>query len=133
MTMSDRWAELFARQAALAEFYRQQRPTDFYRADPLTRCTTWTRAIIHEACELDDELNWKPWKNPVDLEQSRERRLDESADILHFFLQLMLDQGFSADEVFAAYERKHAENQRRQRDEAAYRHDQTTGDEHTVR
>jgi dimeric dUTPase (all-alpha-NTP-PPase superfamily) len=119
--MDDRWATLFALQTQLAEQYHMIRPEGFYAQEPITRCTTWTRALIHEACELDDELNWKPWKNPSDLAETRERRLDETADILHFFLQLSLDQGFTADEIFAAYQRKHSENVRRQQEDPAYR------------
>lgn len=119
--MIDRWQDLFSMQQALANMYLVVRPTGFYAQEPITRCTTWTRAIIHEACELDDALNWKPWKNPTDLAANREHRLDETADILHFLLQLALDQGFTADEVFAAYTRKHAENQRRQYEDPAYR------------
>lgn len=119
--MDDRWEQLFALQAQLAAMYVQRRPGGFYALPPIERTTTWTRALIHEACELDNELNWKPWKNAQDLAQNRDQRLDEMADILHFFLQLALDQGFSADDLFAAYERKHAENQRRQAADPAYR------------
>jgi hypothetical protein len=118
--MTDRWESLFTLQAELAAMYQARRPVGFYAQAPITRCTTWTRALIHEACELDDELNWKPWKNPQNLEDNRNRRLDETADLLHFLLQLALDQGFTADELFLAYQRKHAENQRRQASDPAY-------------
>jgi hypothetical protein len=118
--MLDRWETLFTRQRELMAFYETQRPEGFYGQPPITRCTTWTRAIVHEACELDDDLNWKPWKNEQDLAANREHRLEETADILHFLLQLALDQGFTADDMFAAYERKHAENQRRQISDPRY-------------
>src|SRR5438270_5888618 len=112
----DRLAEIFARQADLARYYAQVRPEGFYGAstEPLERCTTWTRAIIHECCELDDELGWKPWKNAPDLAATRETRLLEMADILHFYVQLALDQGFSAEELYTAYVRKNVENRERQ-------------------
>jgi NTP pyrophosphatase (non-canonical NTP hydrolase) len=120
--MSDRLETLFTLQAELAAMYLALRPEGFYAQEPLTRCTTWTRALMHEICELDDEFNWKPWKNPqnLNLDQNRMRRLDEMADVLHFFLQLALDQGFTAEDIFAAYTRKHAENQRRQREDPRY-------------
>lgn len=118
--MADRLDTLFALQTQLAQMYREKRPTGFYAQEPITRCATWTRALIHEICEIDDELNWKPWKNPQDLAENRGRRLDEMADVLHFFLQLALDQGFSADDIFAAYLDKHAENQRRQERDPRY-------------
>ncbi|HEU5369875.1 MAG TPA: dUTP diphosphatase, partial [Ktedonobacterales bacterium] len=92
--MTDKLETIFAYQADLSEFYSTMRPDGFYRQEPVTRCTTWTRAIIHECCELDDELNWKPWKNPAALDDTRQARLMEMADILHFFVQLALDQGF---------------------------------------
>jgi hypothetical protein len=113
--------DIFARQASLAEFYRGVRPDGFYSWPALERCTTWTRAIVHECCELDNELGWKPWKNAADLAANREARLDETADVLHFFVQLALDQGFSADELYAAYVRKNAENRRRQQQDPRYR------------
>jgi len=124
--MNDRWETLFALQAELMAMYATHRPEGFYAQAPIARCTTWTRALIHEACELDDELNWKPWKNSQDLEANRARRLDETADLLHFLLQLALDQGFSADELFEAYRRKHAENRRRQESDPAYQSDPAT-------
>ncbi len=64
---------------------------------------------------INDELGWKPWKNAApDREANREARLMETADILHFLVQLALDQGFNAEELHAAYVRKNAENRRRQ-------------------
>ena len=116
----DRLSDLFTRQVELGRFYHEQRTTGFYSQEPITRCTTWTRAIVHECCELDNELNWKPWKNPRPLDANREERLLEMADILHFFLQLALDQGFSADDIYAAYLRKNAENRERQRSDPRY-------------
>jgi len=120
-TQSDRLAEIFARQADLARFYREQRPDGFYSWEPIDRCVMWTRAIIHECCELDDELNWKPWKNARPLAETRAARLDEMADILHFVVQLALDQGFDAQELYAAYLRKNAENRTRQQRDSRYR------------
>lgn len=120
-TGTDALAEIFRRQAELAEYYREVRPGDFYDLPGIARCTTWTRAIVHECCELDDELNWKPWKNGTDLVETREARLLEMADILHFFIQLALDQGFSDRDIARAYLRKNAENRQRQRSDPRYR------------
>lgn len=117
----DKLEQLFARQAELSAYYRSVRSQGFYSQEPLSRCTTWTRAIIHECCELDNELNWKPWKNPGDLEANRDSRLMEMADILHFVLQLALDQGFSADDLYQAYLKKNAENRSRQTSHPAYK------------
>jgi hypothetical protein len=112
--------DIFARQASLGRYYHASRPDGFYSLPPLAQCTMWTRAIIHECCELDNELGWKPWKNGPDLEANRTARLMETADILHFLVQLALDQGFSADDLFAAYVQKNAENRRRQQSDPRY-------------
>lgn len=119
-TTRDMLADVFARQADLAAYYQAMRPDGFYSWPPQERCTTWTRAIVHECCELDNELNWKPWKNPGDLAANRAARMFEMADILHFFVQLALDQGFSAEEVYAAYLAKNDENRRRQQADPRY-------------
>jgi hypothetical protein len=118
---ADMLREIFTRQAGLAAFYGEVRPVGFYSLPPLERCTTWTRAIIHECCEVDDELGWKPWKNSQDADARRAARLLETADILHFLVQLALDQGFTAEEMYEAYMRKNAENRARQLDDPQYR------------
>src|SRR5579859_6697751 len=77
-------------------------------------------AIVHECCELDNELGWKPWKNAPPLDATRSARLMEMADILHFVVQLALDQGFSAEDMYHAYTEKNAENRRRQQSDPRY-------------
>ncbi len=116
----DQLDDIFQRQATLADYYHQTRPDGFYSWPPLDRCTTWTRSIVHECCELDNELNWKPWKNPQSLDANRQERLMETADILHFLVQLALDQGFSAEELYNAYVAKNDENRERQRSDPRY-------------
>jgi len=125
----DMLRDIFARQAELSAFYRRMRPAGFYSLPPLEKCTTWTRAIVHECCELDDELGWKPWKNAADGDANRAARLEETADILHFLAQLALDQGFSADELYTAYVRKNAANRERQHSDPRYRADGHDGAE----
>jgi dimeric dUTPase (all-alpha-NTP-PPase superfamily) len=119
--MDDKLEDIFTRQAELSQFYQSMRPEGFYSQEPLTRCTTWTRAIIHECCELDNELNWKPWKNPMHLDANRQARLMEMADILHFVVQLSMDQGFTADDLYQAYLAKNQENRSRQTDDPRYK------------
>jgi hypothetical protein len=119
----DMLADVFARQADLADYYRSMRPEGFYSWPPQDRCTTWTRAIVHECCELDNELNWKPWKNGRDLSANRDDRLLEMADIFHFFVQLALDQGFTSAEIYQSYVAKNEENRRRQQSDPRYQPD----------
>lgn len=117
---ADRLGDIFAQQLDLASYYRTVRPDGFYNAPALERCSTWTRAIVHECCELDNELGWKPWKNAPDVAANRDARLLETADILHFLVQLAIDQGFSATELYDAYVRKNAENRARQTADPRY-------------
>lgn len=119
-TPLDHLEDIFRRQSELSAYYQRARPDGFYSWPPLEKCTTWTRAIVHECCELDNELNWKPWKNPKALEANRADRLMETADILHFLVQLALDQGFTADELYRAYVAKNEENRERQRSDPRY-------------
>jgi dimeric dUTPase (all-alpha-NTP-PPase superfamily) len=119
--MVDKLEDIFAQQTHLSAFYHTMRADGFYGQEPITRCTTWTRAIVHECCELDNELNWKPWKNPADLDANRQERLMEMADILHFVVQLALDQGFSADDLYRAYLAKNQENRSRQTSDPRYK------------
>lgn len=116
----DMFEDIFRRQAGLAHYYATVRPDGFYSWPAEQRCTTWTRAIIHECCELDNELGWKPWKNPPSLAENRDARLMEMADILHFLVQLALDQGISAQALYDAYIAKNAENRRRQQSDPRY-------------
>lgn len=46
--------------------------------------------------------------------ESKERLLDEYADVLHFFLSVGLALGFTSEEVEEAYIKKNIENYRRQ-------------------
>ena len=45
----------------------------------------------------------------------------EMADILHFVVQLTMDQGFSADDLYHAYLAKNQENRSRQTDDPRYK------------
>ena len=117
----DKLDEIFRRQEDLSAFYTAVRPDGFYSLPPLERCTTWTRAIVHECCELDNELAWKPWKNGPDIQANREERLMETADILHFLVQLALDQDFTAEDIYVAYVHKNEENRRRQSTDPHYK------------
>lgn len=121
-TRRDRFTEIFAWQEDLARYYARVRPNAFYAyLPPLLKCQTWIHALQHELCELEDEFPWKPWKNQPDAEDTRAARLEEMADILHFFVQLALDQGFDADEVYAAYKAKNRKNRERQQSDPQYR------------
>ena len=71
-------------------------------------------AIIDEASEIKDHLNWKPWKNDkiIDMEEVKE----ESIDLLHFLLDIFNKLEMNSYEVVERYNTKHQENIDRQID-----------------
>lgn len=70
------------------------------------------RAIIHEACELEDEYNWKWWKARKDLDV--EKAKIEAVDILHFLLSVFIKLDMDAEEIMARYKGKREVNIERQ-------------------
>ncbi|MFZ5975556.1 MAG: dUTPase [Bacillota bacterium] len=71
-----------------------------------------TLAMISELSELIDEVNFKWWKNPKELDYGAIK--EELVDILHFFVSMCLKVGMDAEELFALYKKKNLENFRRQ-------------------
>lgn len=68
---------------------------------------------VEELSEATNCLKNKPWKNTfvaTDVDHFKE----ELADALHFFLELIMTAGISAEELFSLYFRKHHVNQFRQ-------------------
>jgi dimeric dUTPase (all-alpha-NTP-PPase superfamily) len=71
-----------------------------------------TLAMVSELAELIDEVNFKWWKNPKPVDDSRVR--EELVDILHFFISMCVHAGLSSSELFERYMRKNQENFDRQ-------------------
>ena len=69
-------------------------------------------AMISELGELLDEVNFKWWKNPKEIQASAVK--EELVDILHFFISMCLRAGLSADELYSIYCNKNKENFDRQ-------------------
>jgi dimeric dUTPase (all-alpha-NTP-PPase superfamily) len=69
-------------------------------------------ALIEEVTELLNEVNYKWWKNPKEINQTAVR--EELVDILHFYVSLCLSAGVSADDLFDTYLAKNKENYDRQ-------------------
>ena len=60
-------------------------------------------ALIAEATEVLNEVDWKMHKNmemPVD---ARDRLLEESIDVMKFLLGLMIVNGFSCEEIYSKF------------------------------
>ncbi|MGB9866901.1 MAG: dUTPase [Bacillota bacterium] len=105
----DRLNHMFKLQEQLNQMIREKWGLDFPK-------DVWVEknalALMHEVMELLDETGYKWWKRKTEV--SKERVLDELADVLHFFLSLCLALGVEPDEIYQAYVEKNAENFRRQ-------------------
>lgn len=69
-------------------------------------------ATISELSELLDEVNFKWWKNPKEVDPNLVK--GELTDILHFFVSMCLSAGMTAEELFSFYLDKNKENFDRQ-------------------
>ncbi|MGI6037055.1 MAG: dUTPase [Limnochordia bacterium] len=105
----DKLEHIFEKQRSFDEELIQRRGIDF---DMATWVQKETLAIISELAELIDEVNFKWWKNPREMD--RERITEELVDVLHFFVSMCLKVGLSADDLYQAYLVKNEENFRRQ-------------------
>ena len=67
-----------------------------------------TLAMISELSELLEEVNFKWWKNPHEL--NKQTLHEELSDILHFFISMCLEAGMTADDLYNVYVGKNKEN-----------------------
>lgn len=80
-------------------------------------------ALEAELQEAIDETTWKPWstKSPA---INREAYKGEMVDAFHFFMNMMLVEDITVEELFAAYKEKHDRNKARWAAEGGYQADQ---------
>jgi len=71
-----------------------------------------TLAMISELAELLEEVNFKWWKNPHELNQGAV--WEELSDILHFFISMCIEAGMKAEDLYGVYVGKNHENVLRQ-------------------
>ncbi len=69
-------------------------------------------AIISELSEILDEVNFKWWKNPQEVNETALE--EEMVDVLHFFVSMCSKAGLTSDELFELYKAKNKENFDRQ-------------------
>lgn len=69
-------------------------------------------ALISELGEVLDEINYKWWKKPKEIDQNALK--EELVDCLHFYISMCLKAGLSADELLQIYLEKNKENIARQ-------------------
>jgi len=71
--------------------------------------------VIEETLEYLNSIGRKPWRP---YPQPIEQQLEEITDILFFYLELVLQSGFSWNDIVIEYARKHAINLKRYEDGA---------------
>lgn len=74
-------------------------------------------AMLSELAELLDEVNFKWWKNPKEVNYENVKA--ELIDILHFFASMCIKVGMDAPEVYERYIEKNKENFLRQYGQSA--------------
>lgn len=110
---ADMFQQIYDQQKALDDMYMEN--LKYRPGATVPGPVDFARAIIHEATEIEDEHGWKWWKtNPPIDEARREAIIEEFIDVLHFDLHGLIRMGVSAEEIFARYMVKAAENIERQ-------------------
>lgn len=106
----DRLEEIFRMQQALDEEIVQKRSL------PALTPEVWIQrdvlAIIAELGELLDEVNFKWWKNPKEMDTAAIQ--EELVDVLHFFISMCIRAGLTAESLYTIYMDKNKENFDRQ-------------------
>ena len=72
----------------------------------------YCRAVTQETAELTDSVPWKWWAKYQTFDKQNARV--EVVDLLHFLVSLAQVLEMSADDIFAAYTKKHQVNVARQ-------------------
>ena len=106
----DKLDRIFSMQKALDDDITSRRhlegftPQEWIQKDVL--------AIIAELGELLDEVNFKWWKNPKEINAAAVQ--EEMVDVFHFFVSMCIRAGMSAEDLFHIYSEKNKENVDRQ-------------------
>ena len=106
----DKLEQIFALQKQFQDKLKRERNLEDISMDQWLQ--KQTLAMVSELAELLEEVNFKWWKNPHEL--NRENIREELSDILHFFVSMCIEAGMTADDLFKQYVGKNRENFRRQ-------------------
>jgi dimeric dUTPase (all-alpha-NTP-PPase superfamily) len=106
----DKLEEIFRLQAEFQQKIKRERDLNGISMEKWLQMQTL--AMVSELAELLEEVNFKWWKNPHELNEGNVR--EELVDILHFFVGMCLEAGMSADDLYQVYVGKNRENFRRQ-------------------
>ncbi|CDN42051.1 MULTISPECIES: dUTPase [Paenibacillus] len=107
--VTDKLTHIFEMQKTLDDRIISERGVDGTLEDWVMGITI---AMDSEIDEIRREVNWKWWKNPKPIDVDALK--SEVIDLWHFLVSLSEKVGLSAEEVYAAYCTKNAENHARQ-------------------
>ncbi len=105
----DKLEEIFKLQKSLDNMIIEKRNLNYSNEEWIVKKIS---AISNELAELQDEVNWKWWKNEKDVNWKNVKL--EIIDIWHFLISMSIDAGMSPDDILATYVKKHQENIDRQ-------------------
>lgn len=117
----DKLEHIFELQKALQDKLKTERHLEFTPEEWIQKQTL---AMLSELAELLEEVNFKWWKNPHELNKGNIH--EELSDILHFFISMCLEAGMTADDLYNVYVGKNKENHARQ-DGTSQKHGYETG------
>ena len=108
----DKLEEIYELQKSFTERFfkeKQNLTLEDVRNDK-SRLVKWNKeyilALIAEATEVLNEVDWKMHKQMDLPTDARERLLEESIDVMKFLLGLMIVNGFSLDDIYNMFKSK---------------------------
>ena len=108
----DKLEEIYELQKSFTErFFKEHQnlTLEEVRSDK-NRLVKWNKeyilALIAEATEVLNEVDWKMHKHMDLPNDARERLLQESIDVMKFLLGLMIVNGFSLDDIYSMFKQK---------------------------
>jgi len=108
----DKLEEIYELQKSFTERFfkeKQNLTLEDVRNDK-SRLVKWNKeyilALIAEATEVLNEVDWKMHKHMDLPTDARERLLEESIDVMKFLLGLMIVNGFSLDDIYNMFKSK---------------------------
>ena len=110
MNNMDKLDQIFALQQSFQDKLKKERHLEHIPMQEWLQ--KQTLAMVSELAELLDEVNFKWWKNPHEL--NAQAIHEELSDILHFFISMCIEAGMTADDLYHVYIGKNKENFRRQ-------------------
>lgn len=108
----DKLDELFMMQKALNDDISASRNLGSQEIGKDVWIQRQTLAMVSELAEVLDEVNFKWWKNPKEINDANLK--EEIVDLWHFLLSMSLTAGMTAEELSEIYKHKNQENFDRQ-------------------